>query len=1164
MATVVFTDVADSWEIRDRLGDVAADRLFRAHEALLRQTVDDHGGRVLKSGDDGVMAVFNAASDAVMCGIGLRRAVRRSSPEIDVRIGIAAGDVSWEGDDCFGLPVIVAKRLESAAEPGTVLVSAVVKMMAGNRVDVIYRPLDPLRLKGIDEPVDAFALEGESHSMEGREAAWPFPTTLHTSGRSFVGRDDELAFLRAAWARATAGGSEFVLIGGDAGAGKTRLATELARECHRDGAVILHGLNDSELSLPYQPWVMTLEQLLATLPATAIESCREDLALLRLLHPRIDRQIVGLPAAEQLDPETQRHNLLGGMASVLRQVAALAPTVLILDDVHWAGPQTLDVLRYLARRAPVPGLLVLVAFRDTDDEVNDALAATLADLRRLDRASRIKLEGLDARAIEEMLAEHRGGRDSDLGELAIEVTARTGGNPFFASELCLHLGNQATEVPESVVEVVAARVSRLSPDARRAAELLAVAANRVELPVVGDALGLGDAALGAAVSELVRSGLATEGADVTPTYQYTHALLRDAVMSSLSAPARLQLHRALAEAIESVYEADRRSVLPQLARHYAAAVTAVGPEKAIYYGRRAAAQARRTAAYEEGVSVVRTVLGAVPDIGPGRLELSVDLIDLLQRSGHTVESAAIGRAEFHSAVEQGEVRLMAELALQSERVGNLAGGGGPAVQAMLDAVLATDVDERTRLRLRAALAREKWMCGHDDAVEHVEVVLADARRFGDDAALALALEASIFPGSEHPDVLDRTMELEALTIKLSDPWSAMWATGNRVRVLIKFGRLAEAAVAAAHHREVASRHRFFLFQFMSEMLDSIIAMAHGRFDEADAAAERADELGVSDDDMADSGIYGLLMFTIRREQGRLEEMRPVLSILSRADKCPGVWSTGLALACAELGMIDDARTAFGLATAPGVANIPVDSIWPTTIGFLAETAILLEDESVAADLLTLLDDLAGQVIMAGFTTTLGPADRLRAALSELCGRPDDADAQIDAARDFAIRSGGAAWMARVEHTHAWICRHRGDRTGFDAHFTRACAIAEPIDMRSIIDHPPGVASDGASAEATPRLPDGLSPREHDVLVHVARGCSNREIAEALMISPNTAANHVRSILQKTGCTNRAEAAAYAVRNAMDRDPTEVTERDASPPARASPLSSPRRPRLPPA
>lgn len=1137
MATVVFIDIVDSTEHRSRMGEAAADSLFRAHEDLLRQTVDDHGGRVLKSGGDGVMAVFDAASDAVMCSIGVQRAVRRASPEIGVRIGIAAGDVSWEGDDCFGLPVIVAKRLESAADPGTVSVSAVVQMMAGNRASVIYRPLDPLRLKGIDDPVAAFAVEAafeaEAEVADSGQAAWPFPTTLHTSERSFVGRDAELALLRTAWLRTTEGGSEFVLIGGDAGGGKTRLATELARECHRDGAVVLHGLNDSELALPYQPWVMTLEQLIAMLPSASIDACRDDLAVLRLLHPRIDRQIPGLPATEQLDPETQRHNLLQGVASILREVTALAPTVLIIDDLHWAGPQSLDVLRYLARTAPVSGLLVLVTFRDTDDEVSGALGATLADLRRLDRASRLKLGGLDASAIEKMLAEHREGKSSDLGDLAAEITARTGGNPFFVSELCLHLGDQTTEVPESVVEVVAARVNRLPLDARRAAELLAVAANRVALPVLGDALALGDAALGTAVSELVGSGLATEGADTTPTYQYTHALLRDAVMTSLGASEKLHLHRALAEAIESVYEADRRSVLPQLARHYAAAVVAVGPGKAIYYGRRAAAQARQTAAYEEGVSVVRTVLGAVPDIGPDRLELAVDLIDLLQRSGHPVESATIGLAEFRSAAEQGEVRLMAELALQSERVGNLAGGGGPAVEAMLDAVLATDVDERTRLRLRAALAREKWMTGRDDAVEHVEVVLADARRFGDDAALALALEASIFPGSEHPDVLDRTMELEALTIKLGDPWSAMWATGNRVRILIKLGRLDEAAVAAAHHREIASRYRFFLFQFMAEMFDGILAMVHGRFDDADAAAERADELGLSDDDMADSGIYGMLMFTIRREQGRLEEMRPVLSILSRASETPGVWSPGLALASAELGMMDDARTAFDLATAPGVANIPVDSIWPTTIGFLAETAILLEDESVAADLLELLDRLAGQGIMAGFTTTLGPADRLRAALSELIGRPSDADAHIEAAREFARRSGGAAWMARVEHTQAWICGRRGDRPGYDDHFARACAIAEPIGMRSITDHPPGTASDAVPVETTSVLPDGLSPRESDVLAHMSRGSSNKEIAEALLISPNTAANHVRSILQKTGCANRAEAAAYAVRNGID-------------------------------
>jgi DNA-binding CsgD family transcriptional regulator len=277
----------------------------------------------------------------------------------------------------------------------------------------------------------------------------------------------------------------------------------------------------------------------------------------------------------------------------------------------------------------------------------------------------------------------------------------------------------------------------------------------------------------------------------------------------------------------------------------------------------------------------------------------------------------------------------------------------------------------------------------------------------------------------------------------------------------------------------------------------------------------------------------MLMFTIRREQGRLEEMRPVLSLLARAEQASGVWAPGLALAAAELGFMEEARKAVSRTTTDGFAGIPRDSLWPAVLGLLSEAAVLLEDQGIAEPLLVELDAFAGEALMAGFTTTLGPADRLRAALSEQVGRSDDADRWISAARDLAVRAGSPTWLARVEHTHAWILARRGDEEGAGRHYEAAVVIAEPIGMRWIVDHPPlRVAAASPPAAPGSQLPDGLSVREVEVLALVAGGRSNREIAETLHISPNTAANHVRSILQKTACANRAEAAGYAVRRGL--------------------------------
>lgn len=1105
---------------------------------LVRSTVGRFGGEIIDTGDGGVLAVFGAASDAVSASVAIHRLLAQHLPRAMSRVGIDAGDVSWDQGTCFGLPVVVARRLASAAEPGRVRVSSVVRLMAGDRAGAAYRSLGPIVLDGLDAPVDAFEVDCRDEPVV--DTSWPFPTTLPISGRPFVGRRDELAALRQAWERTLLGGSEMVLVGGEAGAGKTRLATEAARELHASGAIVLSGLNDSELSLPYQPWVMVIDQLLRNLSPADIRECSDELAALRVLDPRIERHVTGLGRSEPVDPEVRRHLVLQAIAALLRGAADTAPTVLVLDDLHWAGQQTLDVLRYLARTAPVARLLVVGTFRENSDAAGEPLNATLADLRRLERTTRLKLMGLDLESVVQLVAATRAGTPADIAELGAVIAQRTGGNPFLVSELCLHAEESTNaSVPASVVEVVGDRTHRLSPDARSAAEVIAVAANRVPLTVLADAARLEGENLDAALTELVDSGLVDEVAGPAPEYQYAHALLRDAVIASLAGPRRMQVHLALAGALERIHESDRRSVLPDLARHYAASAVVGGRDKAIYYGGRAAAQARQSAAYDEGVSVLRTVLDAVPGTGPDHVDLAIELIDLLQRSGHHLESLAVGRDAFAAARAMDDAARQAEVALQCERVSHLAGGGGPEIEEMLEVVL-TEVDagdERTAVRLRSALGRARCLAGDPDADELMESALHEARELGDDGALALAVEVSLL-GSRDPEVqLARSYELEQLTTSRRDPWATMWATANRVRVLLVLGRLAEAEEELRKHRDVAYRHRFFLFQFMSCVLQGVLHLAAGRFAQAEAAAEEAEAIGLDDEGLSRSGIYGLLMFSIRREQGRLEEMRPVLSLLARTGQRVGIWSPGAALASAELGRLDEARASFDAVSAARFSAVPRDSVWPAALTFLSETALLLDERQAAPVLLDELAPFGGRTLTVGFTTSFGPSDRLRAALSELVGRHSDADRFIASAGELAARAGSPVWRARVEHTWSQLLASRGDEAGSARHQEMARSLAEPLGMRSVLDPPTVLISDVPPPDvpppdvAAPR-PAGLSARESTVLALIADGCSNRQIADRLLISPNTAANHVRSILQKTGCANRAEAAAHFVRSGL--------------------------------
>jgi class 3 adenylate cyclase len=244
--SVVFTDLVGSTEVRVRRGEDAAESVRRAHDALVGKAVAAHGGTVVKGLGDGAMVTFGSAAEAVAAAVAIQQAVElhardASDAAFSIRVGVSVGDVTIEAGDVFGVPVVEASRLCSAATSGEILVAEVVRALSRGRGGFVFEPMGSLELKGIPEAVPACRVVWESLLDQGSGvSALPLPPTLVSgAATSYVGRTELLQRLHEQWQSVAAGGYRTVLLAGEPGVGKTRTAAELARAAHAQGALVL-------------------------------------------------------------------------------------------------------------------------------------------------------------------------------------------------------------------------------------------------------------------------------------------------------------------------------------------------------------------------------------------------------------------------------------------------------------------------------------------------------------------------------------------------------------------------------------------------------------------------------------------------------------------------------------------------------------------------------------------------------------------------------------------------------------------------------------------------------------------------------------------------------------------------------------------------------------
>jgi DNA-binding CsgD family transcriptional regulator len=364
-----------------------------------------------------------------------------------------------------------------------------------------------------------------------------------------------------------------------------------------------------------------------------------------------------------------------------------------------------------------------------------------------------------------------------------------------------------------------------------------------------------------------------------------------------------------------------------------------------------------------------------------------------------------------------------------------------------------------------------------------------------------------------------------LAEELGDAELLAEAMNWRVSAFAALGDLESARREIILVRAAAERTAQPFMVHVAEHCGSAIALCDGRLADAEAMAERSHEWSRLLTGRDASGVYGIQMFGVRREQGRLAELAPVIRVLAGTG---GSWRPGLASLLTELGMEAEARHELERVRAEGVDAYRA-SLWHASLSYLADAAAALGDEATAALLYPELEPHAGSTVMIGHgVACYGSVDRYLGMLAATLGEWERAELHFEAAMAFNRRMGALTWLAHTAYEYGRMLVRR-DRARATALLGEAGALAELIGMPTLLGR---VRALGAGPPAPPGPPDGLSFREVEILALVAKGLSNREIGSTLIISEHTAANHVRSILRKTGCANRTEAASYAHRHGL--------------------------------
>jgi class 3 adenylate cyclase/tetratricopeptide (TPR) repeat protein len=1053
--TILFCDLVGSTELSRHLDPEDMRDVLRSYQNAVQREVTRFNGHIAKFMGDGILAYFgwpaayeDQAERAVRAAIAVVPAVRRlalpQAVELDVRVGIASGqvvvgDLLGEGmaqeAAVTGDAPNLAARLQEIATPGKIIICDTTRRLVGRAFALT--DLGSRQLKGFTDATSVWRIVGEREFDSRFDVAQE-----RVEAPSMVGRTHELGLLLDRWERVKASEGQVVLISGEAGIGKSRLV-----QAFRDKIA-----EDSQFRLRYQgvpyytssalyPIIARLERAARFRSEDSAEAKLDKLRrFLRIAegtpdeHLPIFASMLSLPLSErmgleELTPEQHKERTLMALLDQLLALARIRPVLFVYEDAHWMDPTTRELIeRIITRIAAVP-VLMLITHRP---EWSQDWAA------RYDYATPMGLSRLSSSQIADMVT---GVAAKPLDpELVKQIALRTDGVPLFIEELTRSFletaegtPNLRHDIPDTLLGLLQARLDRLDPDIREIAQIGAVIGREFRLDILARVVDRPQG-LERAVAKLASSQLVLpSGSAAQSSYVFRHALIQEAAYSSLLLRRRREYHRRIAEAIEA-YAPDVSEFSAELmAQHFAASDL---PAKAIPYRRRAGQRALQRSANLEAIEHLKQgleALSALPE-GPERLaqqlEFSLDLgnaqlkagqlLDAMQTYNKTARLARLAKSSIH----------LARAAIGFEEAEFLFNAPEENSVALLEEALAVmdTAESPERCRALAGLSRALTSIGSmQRSAETGQEASAMARRIHDPRALYDILFHN-YLSSFHVDVLGAQGVLEeilAISGKLGD--ADLIARANALQLynyvqlgdIENFERLRERTAALAHGSEVTT------YSWNLTSAKVLLAILRGDFPGAEKLAEQNLSLGQAIQSGTAAGVYGIQMFTIRREQGRLAEVAPIFKRFMAENPQEATWRPGLALIASDLGFLEPARKTFDDIAAGGF-SLPYDAKRSATLSYLAEVCARLEDADRARQLIERLLPYKQLTIAVGTAVVCyGSAARYLGLLATVMR---DWDAATDHFENALVRNSvmqAWPWLAHTQADFAAMLKRRG-------------------------------------------------------------------------------------------------------------------------------------------